>query len=39
MKKIFLTAVMAIITMLSSTAQISDTLRIDGAVGKLFYYR
>lgn len=36
MKKIFLTAVMAIITMLSSNAQISDTLRIDGSVGKLF---
>ncbi len=36
MKKVLFTAIMAIITALSVNAQSSDTLRLDGSVGKLF---
>lgn len=36
MKKIFLTAALAMIGLFSAHAQSSDTLRIDGSVGKLF---
>ncbi len=36
MKKLILSALLALMTMVSANAQMSDTLRIDGAVGKLF---
>ncbi len=36
MKKLLIVAVMAMITWLSGGAQTSDTLRLDGSVGKLF---
>ncbi len=36
MKKIFLTAITAMIGLFSANAQSTDTIRIDGSVGKLF---
>ncbi len=36
MKKIFITVIMAMIGMFAANAQSSDTLRLDGSVGKLF---
>ncbi len=36
MKKLFLIAIIALSSMFSANAQSSDTLRLDGAVGKLF---
>lgn len=36
MKKLLLSIMMGVITMISANAQFSDTLRIDGSVGKLF---
>ncbi len=36
MKKIFIASIMAILGLFSANAQTSDTLRLDGSVGKLF---